>query len=135
MLYLYLFVFFILSSPHFLFFQDWPVDVEWLKSKLCCTLSGSTKEVYETGSQVADLYLSLSTLVDPVNIGAGFDTTLKNAIHSARVEAFPDLAQEMGLEVLSPQDVGEKASSPYTDEEVKRPIVSCEYVCMLSFSN
>ena len=45
--------------------------------------------------------------------------SLKKSIHSARVEAFPDLAQEMGLEILSPQDVGRKASSPCTDEGVR----------------
>ena len=62
--------------------------------------------------------MSLLTLVDPVHDEAGLDASLKNAIHSARVEGFPDLAQEMGLEVLTPQDVGEKASIPFTDEEV-----------------
>jgi hypothetical protein len=61
----------------------------------------------------------LSTLVDPVNERDSLGNTLKNTIHSATVEAFPDLAQEMGLEVLSPQDVSRKASSPCTDEGVR----------------
>ena len=92
--------------------------MEWLNKKLHCALSGSTKEVYETGSQVADLYVSLSALLNPIKHNLG--DALKDAIHCARVEAFPDLAQEMGLEVLSPQDVGKKASNPCINEEVRQ---------------
>lgn len=82
-------------------------------------MSGSTKEVYETGSQVADLYLSLSTLADPIEREGCLGNALRDAIYSARLEAFPDLAREMGLEVLSPRDVGKKSSSPCIDEEVR----------------
>ena len=35
------------------------MDADWLKTKLRSILCGSTKEVYETGSQVADLHLML----------------------------------------------------------------------------
>lgn len=94
--------------------------MEWLKKKLHCTLSGSTNEVYETGSQVADLYVLLSTLLNPIKDSLG--DALKDAIHCARVEAFPDLAQEMGLEILTPQNVGMKVSSPCINEEVRRNI-------------
>ncbi|XP_028397501.1 uncharacterized protein LOC114521309 isoform X2 [Dendronephthya gigantea] len=101
--------------------QDWPVDVEWLKEKLHCTLSGSSKEVYETGSQVADLYISLSTLINPLKFNESLGVMLSNVIHVAKIEEFPDLAQEMGLEILSPEDVGRKALTPSTDEEVSAP--------------
>ena len=52
---------------------------------------------------------------------------LSNVIHFAKAEAFPDLAQEMGLEILSPEDVGRKASTPSTDEEVKYIIETHTY--------
>jgi len=42
--------------------KDWPVDYTWYESNLKCILSGSAKEVYETGSQSADVFLILRSL-------------------------------------------------------------------------
>ena len=87
-----------------------------MKKNLCCTLSGSTKEVYETGSQVADLFITLSTLLRAGDNCLG--DHLKVSINSARVELFPDLALEMGLEILSPEVVEGKISMLNADEGV-----------------
>lgn len=101
------------------FFQDWPVDIGWFRTKLNCTLSGSTKEVYETGSQVADLYILLATFLKPSTFLCSIGSALSNTVHSATSEEFPDLAKEMGLENLSREDIGTNVSRPCIDEEVR----------------
>ena len=98
--------------------QDWPVDAEWLKTKLRCTLSGSTKEVYETGSQVADLHLMLSTMLPSVAAGT-CGTQLREAVDRACAEGFPDLAREMGLEVLNPGNVDERLLREGKEDQVE----------------
>lgn len=100
-------------------FQDWPVDIGWFRTKLNCTLSGSTKEVYETGSQVADLYVLLATFLKPNTFLCSIGSALSTTVHSATSEEFPDLAKEMGLEILSSENVGTKVSRPCIDEGVK----------------
>ena len=98
--------------------QDWPVDADWLKTKLQCILCGSTKEVYETGSQVADLHLMLSTAL-PSSTAGTCGTQLREAVYRACVEGFPDLAREMGLEVLDPDTVDDRLSREGTEDQVQ----------------
>ena len=102
----------------FFVLQDWPVDADWLKNKLQCILSGSTKEVYETGSQVADLHLMLSTML-PSSDAETCGTRLRSAVLRACLEGFPDLAREMGLEVLDPDSVRERLSREGREDEVR----------------
>lgn len=106
----------LLSS--FLVLQDWPVDADWLRNKLQCIISGSTREVYETGSQVADLHLMLSTML-PSSDAETCGTRLRTAVLRACYEGFPDLAREMGLEVLDPISVRERLSREGREDEVR----------------
>ena len=104
--------------PSFFVLQDWPVDADWLRNKLQCILSGSTREVYETGSQVADLHLMLSTML-PSSDAETCGTRLRTAVLRACEEGFPDLAREMGLEVLDPDSVRERLSREGREDEVR----------------
>ena len=100
------------------------MEADWLKTKLKCILSGSTKEVYETGSQVADLHLMLSTM--PCGAVTGTcGTLLKDAVDRACSEGFPDLAREMGLEVLSADKVDDKISREGKEDQVLHKPEKC----------
>ena len=97
--------------------QDWPVDADWLKTKLHSFLCGSTKEVYETGSQVADLHLMLSTMIPSIPSGT-CGTRLRDAVNRASTEGFPDLAREMGLGFLGSDNVDDRLLTEGIDDEV-----------------
>ena len=99
------------------FFQDWPVDADWLKTKLHSILCGSTKEVYETGSQVADLHLMLSTMIPSITSGT-CGTRLREAVNRACSEGFPDLAREMGLGFLGCDNVDERLLTEGKEDQV-----------------
>lgn len=113
----------ILPKTHF-FAQDWPVDADWLKTKLYSILCGSTKEVYETGSQVADLHLMLSTMISNKTTGT-CGTRLKDAVHRACFEGFPDLAREMGLGFLGRDNVDGRLSTEGREDQVSLLWYSC----------
>ena len=53
---------------------------------------------------------------------------LVKSIESARTEAFPDLANEMGLEVLFPQNVSRKMSTACIDEGVSKVADEVEHL-------
>lgn len=109
----------------FSFDQDWPVDADWLKTRLHSVLCGSTKEVYETGSQVADLYLMLSTMIPSITTGT-CGTRLRHAVNRACSEGFPDLAREMGLGFLGSDNVDERLSTEGKEDEVHNK--QCKWV-------
>ena len=92
---------------------------DWLMNRLSCMLSGSTKEVYETGSQVADLHLMLSAMVPPVHDGT-WGALFRDTVLDACSRSFPDLAREMGLEILDSQRVNAKLMTAETDDKVGR---------------
>ena len=100
-----------------IFDQDWPVDADWLKTKLRSILCGSTREVYETGSQVADLHLMLSTMIPSVTTGT-CGTRLRDAVNRACSERFPDLAREMGLGFLGSDNVDDRLLTEGKEDEV-----------------
>ena len=81
-------------------------------------LSGSKREVYETGSQVADLHLMLSATQPPVQDGT-WGEQFKRAVLTASSESFPDLAREMGVEVVRPKEISTKLATPETDDKVR----------------
>ena len=111
----------------FSFDQDWPVDADWLKTKLRSILCGSTKEVYETGSQVADLHLMLSTMIPSITTGT-CGTRLRDAVNKASTEGFPDLAREMGLGFLGSDNVDDRLSTEGKEDEVHdKHIVKCKW--------
>ena len=59
-----------------------------------CLLSGSAKEIYETGSQTADLFLlSKALFSDNESLVVSF----MQAFTDAAYRSFPDLVLEMGL--------------------------------------
>lgn len=97
------------------------MDADWLKTKLRSILCGSTKEVYETGSQVADLHLMLSTMVCRKTTGT-CGTRLKDTVNRACAEGFPDLAREMGLGFLGCDNVEERLSKEGKEDQV--PLLS-----------
>lgn len=97
------------------------MDADWLKTKLRSILCGSTKEVYETGSQVADLHLMLSTMVCRKTTGT-CGTRLKDTVNRACAEGFPDLAREMGLGFLGCDNVEERLSTESKEDQV--PLLS-----------
>lgn len=97
------------------------MDADWLKTKLRSILCGSTKEVYETGSQVADLHLMLSTMVCRKTTGT-CGTRLKDTVNRACAEGFPDLAREMGLGFLGCDNVEERLSTEGKEDQV--PLLS-----------
>ena len=74
--------------------------------------------MYETGSQVADLHLMLSTML-PSSDAENCGTRLRSAVLRACLEGFPDLAREMGLEVLVPDSVRERLSREGREDEVR----------------
>ena len=95
------------------------MDASWLKTKCSCLLSGSVKEVYETGSQVADLHLMLSTLLPPGDHGSCVSLMLKESVRSACAKSFPDLAREMGLVLLGGEDIDSKLINTSKDDKVR----------------
>ena len=97
--------------------QDWPVDASWLKSKLRCILSGSVKEVYETGSQVADLHLMLSTLLQQED-HRSCARMLEESVRYACIKSFPDLAREMGLVLLTTDNIDSNLNTANREEKV-----------------
>ena len=99
------------------------MDANWLKSRLRCTLCGSTKEVYETGSQVADLYLMLSTLLSSGTAGT-CGALFRAVVQRACAEEFPDLAREMGLEVVHPNAIDDRLLSACQEDQVKTIVKS-----------
>ena len=80
-----------------------------------CILSGSTKEVYETGSQVADLYLLLSVLK---NQNKGLKSSFEMAIRRAVDTDWPDLAKEMGLTIVDMKYVENAVKISATEDRV-----------------
>ena len=101
------------------------MDADWLKTKLRSILCGSTKEVYETGSQVADLHLMLSTMVCRKTTGT-CGTRLKDTVNRACAEGFPDLAREMGLGFLGCDNVEERLSTEGKEDQV--PLLSYFFI-------
>lgn len=79
-----------------------------------CILSGSAKEVYETGSQTADLYLILNTMfsVEPI------DVSFKDILKKATMELFPDLCKEMGLCTIEHDLIGRMLENSVKDDKV-----------------
>jgi len=103
------------------FFQEWPVDYSWLKTRLKCLITGSVREVYETGSQVCDLYIVLNSILTSPQETAAIETCrerLKKAVFYAKSENFPDLAREMGLEVLDGNIAEAKVQQQGRDDQV-----------------
>ena len=88
----------------------------WYRKELNCTLCGSTNEVYETGSQVADLYLILSVFVNQSHrsMEACFDAAVCKAIESD----WPDLANEMGLSLVNADFVEESIKMQAVEDKV-----------------
>lgn len=81
-----------------------------------CSLSGSTKEVYETGSQITDLYLISSVYL---NQKEGSLRDFFNAAISRAVEVdWPDLANEMGLTIVDANYVNEAVNMPAEEDKV-----------------
>ena len=80
-------------------------------------MSGSLKEVYETGSQVADLHLVLSAMLPQSDHGT-CAKRLADSVRSARDKAFPDLAREMGLVLLSGDDVDNRLTNEGREDKV-----------------
>ena len=74
--------------------------------------------MYETGSQVADLHLMLSTML-PGSDAETCGARLRSAVLRVCLEGFPDLAREMGLEVLDPDSVRERLSREGREDEVR----------------
>ncbi|KAK3699893.1 hypothetical protein QZH41_016548 [Actinostola sp. cb2023] len=101
--------------------EEWPVDSSWFKNKLKCRLTGSVREVYETGSQVCDLHILLTAILSPpiapLLVGSCGER-LQKAICNAQTESFPDLALEMGLEILDDKAVDTKLLTPGTDDKL-----------------
>ncbi|XP_032238993.2 uncharacterized protein LOC5513554 isoform X2 [Nematostella vectensis] len=112
---------------------EWPVAASWLKTKLRCVLSGSCKEVYETGSQVCDLYLLLAAMMPSVTVGScGWQ--LKEAVGQACAEEYPDLAREMGLQLMDPEQINlDSLMVQGTEDQVTPPglVVSAVHIVFL----
>eukprot|EP00118_Oscarella_pearsei_P018862 m.196301 g.196301 ORF g.196301 m.196301 type:complete len:1257 (+) comp39530_c0_seq50:134-3904(+) len=110
-----------LDSSH----TDWPVDAKWIQDRLSCTLSGSENEVYETGSQAADAYVALTSLLG--NPATSSLQNLEEVVSDARRHAFPDLALEMGLKVMQLETLHEELKKePREDKVHPRPLVSSD---------
>lgn len=108
-------------------FQDWPIDASWFKNKLKCVLTGSTREVYETGSQICDLHLLITTMLSPPIASFSVDSCgerLRKAVLKAQAEEFPDLAREMGLEVVNGQLLDSKLQKQGSDDKVSLVITT-----------
>ena len=101
-----------------MFKKDWPVDSSWFKTKLKCVLSGSAKEVYETGSQSADLYL-VSKVMLSLDQSCRMREKYKKALHEASYWMFPDLVLEMGLCCVDPGIVHLMLKDPDQDDQVR----------------
>ena len=67
---------------------------------------------------MADLHLMLSTML-PCSDAETCGTRLRTAVLRACDEGFPDLAREMGLEVLDPVSVRERLSREGREDEVR----------------
>ncbi|XP_065058090.1 uncharacterized protein LOC135685920 [Rhopilema esculentum] len=113
---------------------DWPVPYSWYKKHLNCILSGSTKEVYETGSQVADLYLLLSVLK---NQNKGLKSSFEIAIRRAVDTDWPDLAKEMGLTIMDMKYVENAVKISATEDRVTPPgiVFSPVHVILVTMSS
>ena len=72
---------------------------------------------------MADLHLMLSTMLPSVTAGT-CGTQLRHAVHRACVEGFPDLAREMGLVVLGPDNVDEMLSREGKEDQVTEMFLS-----------
>ena len=70
---------------------------EWYQSDLSVVLSGSAKEIYETGSQVVDLYLVMKTILSS---GTGIRERYRCILQTLFEEELPDLTREMGLTMV-----------------------------------
>lgn len=99
--------------------KEWPVDYSWLKTSLTCILSGSAKEVYETGSQTADLFLMLNSMLSNSNLSLQY----KQVLHTACYVTFPDLALEMGLCTAACDVVDSMMENPDREDQVTKPCV------------
>ena len=102
--------------------QEWPVDSSWYATDLKCIVSGSAKEVYETGSQTADLFFVLNTILLPTNLQLQFITVFQEA----SLNLFPDLVKEMGLTMAGPMNcnvVEAKLKDPDREDNVTKPKV------------
>ena len=100
------------------FLKDWPVNHSWYQKHLKCILSGSTNEVYETGSQVADLYFVLSIFCLPQTKIKSLVQCFESAFHRASEIDWPDLAKEMGLTTLDAEKIAEAIKLPEKDDKV-----------------
>ena len=67
---------------------------------------------------MADLHLMLSTMLPSITSSTTCGTRLRDAVDRACVEGFPDLAREMGLEVLDPDTVNDRLSMEGKDDQV-----------------
>jgi len=65
----------------------------------------------------------LSTMLPSVTAGT-CGTQLRHAVHRACVEGFPDLAREMGLVVLGPDNVDEMLSREGKEDQVTEIFLS-----------
>lgn len=92
--------------------KDWPVEYTWYRKKLRCLLTGSAKEVYETGSQTADLFLLLNTVLEKKRVTTQFESLFQKA----SMDFFPDLILEMGLTILDSNTIPAMLENP--DKEV-----------------
>ncbi|XP_065834926.1 aminopeptidase O-like isoform X2 [Oscarella lobularis] len=110
----------------------WPVDAQWIRRHLTCVVSGSVKEVYETGSQAADVHLALASLLGTSSSTSSLSNirNLKDVVEEARQRSFPDLAEEMGLRIMKPDKLEEELEQESINDEVHpRPLVSSD-VCV-----
>ena len=92
------------------------MDSCWLNDTLNCVLSGSAKEVYETGSQTADLYLVSKVMSsrDSSSMKEVYLKTFKEVSYSL----FPDLVREMGLCYLEKDLVHQMLGDEETEDQV-----------------
>lgn len=81
---------------------------------MTCILSGSAKEVYETGSQTADLFLMLNSMLSNSSLSLQY----KQVLHTACYVTFPDLALEMGLCTAACDVVDSMMENPDREDQV-----------------
>jgi aminopeptidase O len=112
--------------------REWPVDANWISNVLQCTVSGSTREVYETGSQVADLHIAVVQLFGNKDIQSNMPL-LKETISRIKSHSFPDLANEMGLKMLLPENLTQELKIEPIEDQVhpKQLVVSDVSICFL----
>eukprot|EP00117_Sycon_ciliatum_P049025 scpid7233/ scgid34825/ Aminopeptidase O len=135
-----------LDSSH----KNWPCSVSWVQRLLQCTVTGSRGEIFETGSQVADLLVLLLTTrglfeappspMVQTSAAAGaakkrktqvrsrcspYSRVLAESVRLMRSQLSQNLAHEMRLVQLEPSYVRQRISIDEDEAEVHpRPLLS-----------